>query len=80
MNIDPNDFKKYLTDKDKNTLRSGSQNFHGPNALRTCPFCGGLPKLFLEDSTAWVSCVGCDADGPVQKSEIDARNSWNTRF
>lgn len=49
-----------------------------PTLLR-CPFCGGNPLMWRRNSTMFIHCVNCGADGPIVNSEEDAIAGWNDR-
>ena len=56
-----------------------------PNALKPCPFCGGV-NLIVDALIAAIECRSCAAGGPVgdcdaprDKQEADARRLWNAR-
>jgi len=49
--------------------------------IKPCPFCGGKGGImFAGETSVWVNCQQCDADGPwVESNEDDAIDKWNTR-
>ena len=43
-----------------------------------CPFCGGTdPELIDLETTFWVSCKTCSANGPSGESDEQALERWN---
>jgi len=53
--------------------------------MEACPFCGGDPSNFWDDSDEgeeprWVvTCGDCAADGPPGSTLTEAFNAWNGR-
>ena len=51
-----------------------------------CPFCGKTEKIYIsryQSEGHWVStvgCSGCNATGPVGKTEAEAVVLWNERY
>ena len=54
-----------------------------PNTLKQCPFCGAVDHLKggsdLKGWGFWVVCESCGAGGPVEDTQIEALQRWNTR-
>jgi Lar family restriction alleviation protein len=55
-----------------------------PFKLKPCPFCGSLDlevdHLGDEERPFFVvSCSTCEAEGPISRTELRARQAWNTR-
>ena len=50
--------------------------------IKSCPFCGGKGGImFAGETSVWVNCQQCDADGPwVESNEDDAIDKWNQRI
>lgn len=44
--------------------------------LQPCPFCGSED---LENDTYFITCVTCEADGPIKGNEPEAIAAWNRR-
>ena len=43
-----------------------------------CPFCGSTnPALIDQETTYWVSCKACRANGPSGNSAQQALERWN---
>lgn len=75
MHVDPNDWRRHLSAEDKKILREGKRG------IKPCPFCGHpIPQLLESDTTAWISCIICEADGPVRSTVSEAETAWNARF
>lgn len=75
INVNPDDYKKHLTDEDREILKSRV-------GIKPCPFCGHKAPQLLEGSgTCWISCMNqeCGADGPVKQSSSAAEYFWNGR-
>ena len=53
------------------------------NNLKSCPFCGGVPKLnapgYEYYSPCWCKCTRCGAEGPAKASKLEAKEAWNKR-
>ena len=47
--------------------------------IAPCPFCGGPARVLDECDCYSVMCDGCDAEGPLRKTEIGAVSAWNKR-
>ena len=46
-----------------------------------CPFCGGAPYPFEDDTGMWViTCENCDAESGLAGTEADAVAVWNRRI
>ena len=74
MHVNPNDWRRYLSEEDRRILR-GKKRGDKP-----CPFCGHpVPQLLESDTTAWISCINCEADGPVRATVSEAKSAWNYR-
>lgn len=54
-----------------------------PNTLKPCPFCGEVDYLEktsdLKSWGAWIVCESCGAGGPVEDTQIESLQRWNTR-
>jgi|TARA_R110002110_G_scaffold80234_3_gene209102 Lar family restriction alleviation protein len=75
IDVNPNDWRKYLPEEDKKVLREAKVR------IKPCPFCGHpKPQLLESDTTCWISCINCEADGPVLESVKAAESAWNKRF
>ena len=75
IDVNPDDFKKHLTEKDRKILKSRV-------GIKPCPFCGDrTPQLLESVNTCWISCTNstCEADGPVKQSAAAAEFFWNGR-
>lgn len=58
--------------------------------LESCPFCGCAslttakenPNAEMGEAFAWwyVSCDGCMAQGPLEKTKEEAEAAWNRRW
>lgn len=49
-------------------------------SLKACPFCGG--KNIRTEATLEffkVICGGCETEGPITKTKIEAQERWNAR-
>ena len=74
MHVDPNDWHRHLSAEDRKILREGKRG------IKPCPFCGHpIPQLLESDTTAWISCIVCEADGPVRDTVSEAEAAWNMR-
>ncbi|KVZ26986.1 hypothetical protein WL14_00645 [Burkholderia cepacia] len=48
--------------------------------LAPCPFCGMKARLFpMLTSGFSVSCLHCEAEGPMRRTEPEAIEAWNSR-
>ena len=47
---------------------------------KPCPFCGSRKTLLSDGPLFWVTCDGCDAEGPyTRESSEKAVELWDTR-
>src|SRR4051812_2665721 len=46
--------------------------------LRSCPFCGGVARA-CQQSTYWIQCDTCSAEGGGALTPEEAVANWNTR-
>lgn len=75
IHVNPYDWRRHLSAEDKKILQERK------SSIKPCPFCGHpIPQLLESDTTAWISCIVCEADGPVRDTVSEAEAAWNDRF
>lgn len=47
--------------------------------LRSCPFCGGKPRVDTGDTKVRISCTDCEASTWPRAHYADVLAAWNTR-
>jgi hypothetical protein len=47
--------------------------------LKSCPFCGDAARTIRHNAYNFVSCVGCDCQGPASIDVEYAQYWWNCR-
>ena len=50
------------------------------NELKPCPFCGGRKfSKFGWSDQYWITCTGCETEGPSGETPDEAIEAWNRR-
>lgn len=50
-----------------------------PEELKSCPFCGGAPRIATACGEAWIECAACAISTPMGCDIAVEMERWNTR-